>query len=162
LSEAYLDIETTGLSCTNSDITVVGVYLVTARRRKMVQLVGKEVTSSNLLESLDGVETIYTYNGSRFDLPFIEGALGIDLTGLYHHHDLMYDCWRCNLRGGFKRVEQYLGIARETVGITGWDAVVLWRRYIRYGDKKALAMLLKYNREDTMNLKLLKERLSEL
>jgi uncharacterized protein YprB with RNaseH-like and TPR domain len=48
------------------------------------------------------------------------------------------------------------------VGITGWDAVVLWRQYAKYGDAKALATLLKYNEEDTMNLKLLKERLSEL
>lgn len=162
MSDAYLDIETTGLSCGSADITIIGIYLVNSRRRKMVQLVGKEVTPQSLLEVLDGVETIYTYNGSRFDLPFIAGALGVDLTGLFHHHDLMYDCWRCNLRGGFKAVERHLGIARETVGITGWDAVVLWRQYAKYGDAKALATLLKYNEEDTMNLKLLKERLSEL
>lgn len=162
MSDAYLDIETTGLYCGSADITVIGIYLVNGRRRRMVQLVGREVTPDNLLEALDGVETLYTYNGSRFDLPFIEGALGVDLTGLCHHHDLMYDCWRCNLRGGFKKVEQYLGITRETVGITGFDAVILWRRYTKYGDAKSLATLLKYNEEDTMNLKLLKERLSEL
>jgi len=161
MSVAYLDIETTGLSCLYADITVIGIYLVKGSRRQMVQLVGEEATPENLLKVLDGVGTIYTYNGSRFDLPFIRGALGVDLTELCHHHDLMYDCWRCNLKGGFKVVERRLSIPRQTVGLTGWDAVILWRRYQRYGDENALALLLRYNKEDTMNLKVLRERLSE-
>jgi len=162
MSVAYLDIETTGLSCGSSSITVIGIYLVRGTRRQMVQLVGDEITPQSLLDILDGVETIYTYNGSRFDLPFIKGALGVDLTEICYHHDLMFDCWRCNLRGGFKAVERYLGIPRETVGITGWDAVLLWHRYVKYRDERSLATLLHYNKEDTMNLKLLKEKLSEL
>jgi len=71
----------------------------------------------------------------------------------------MYDCWRCNLRGGFKAVEQQLGIPRQLQGINGWDAVLLWQRYQNYGDRKALVALLKYNEEDVVNLKVLRERL---
>ncbi len=123
--DAYLDIETTGLSCQYASITVVGIYLVSNADGSLAQLVGREVTSDNLLVSLKGVERIYTYNGSRFDLPFIAGSLGVDLRTIANHHDLVYDCWRCNLYGGFKAVEQQLGIPRKLQGISGWDAVRL-------------------------------------
>ena len=160
MSDAYLDIETTGLSCLYADITVIGIYLVNGSEGKLVQLVGKEVTKDNLLETLKGVDTIYTYNGSRFDLPFINSSLGIDLETVADHHDLMYDCWRCNLFGGFKSVEQQLGIPRQLKGIGGLEAVMLWWRYQKYGDQDALALLLQYNKEDVVNLKVLRERLA--
>jgi uncharacterized protein len=157
--DAYLDIETTGLSCQYAGITVIGMYVVNGSDDRFVQLVGMDATSANLLELLEGVNTIYTYNGSRFDLPFIHSALGTDLAALFQHHDLMYDCWRCSLKGGFKAVEQQLGIPRKLQGISGWDAVRLWYEYLDYGDCDALATLLEYNREDVMNLKVLRERL---
>jgi len=160
LQDAYLDIETTGLSWLDAEITVIGVYLVNGNDSKLVQLVGREVTVDNLLTTIDGVSTIYTYNGSRFDLPFIHGSLGIDLESVADHHDLMHDCWRCNLFGGFKAVEQQLGISRRLQGITGLDAVLLWQRYRDYGDRRALDLLLEYNKEDVMNLSVLRERLS--
>ncbi len=159
LYDAYLDIETTGLSCQYADITVIGIYMVNGRDSRLVQLVGRDVNIDNLLETVDGVQTIYTYNGSRFDLPFIHGSLGIDLETVADHHDLMYDCWRCNLKGGFKAVEQQLSIPRRLQGITGLDAVLLWQKYKDYGDRDDLATLLEYNKEDVMNLKVLRERL---
>ncbi len=159
LIDAYLDIETTGLSYQYAEITVVGIYLVNGSDSRLVQLVGKDVTTDNLLESLSGVNRIYTYNGSRFDLPFICSSLGIDLATVLNHHDLMYDCWRCYLFGGLKAVEKQLRIPRQLQGISGLDAVRLWWRYLEYGDCDALATLLEYNREDVMNLKVLRERL---
>jgi uncharacterized protein YprB with RNaseH-like and TPR domain len=158
-SAAYLDIETTGLSWMDSKITVIGIYLVNGSKSGLVQLVGSEVTAHNLLKAVEGVDTIYTYNGSRFDLPFIHNSLGIDLYTFANHHDLMYDCWRCNLYGGFKAVEQQLGISRRLKGITGLDAILLWQRYQDYGDLNALNRLLEYNREDVINLEVLRERL---
>jgi len=158
-ADAYLDIETTGLSCEDAGITVVGIYLVNGVDDRLVQLVGMDVTAGNLLESLEGVNRIYTYNGSGFDLPFIHGSLNVDLESLFTHHDLMLNCWRCNLYGGLKVVEQKLGIPRQLQGISGFDAVRLWWRYLDGGDLDALATLLEYNREDVMNLKVLRERL---
>ena len=157
--DAYLDIETTGLSSLYDDITVIGIYLANGADTKLVQLVGKEVTIDNLLAALDGVHTIYTYNGSRFDLPFIHASLGLDLTNNFYHHDLMYDCWRNNLYGGFKSVEQQLGISRQLKGIGGLEAIILWWRYQDSGDQNALVLLLQYNKEDVVNLKALRERL---
>ena len=158
--DAYLDIETTGLSRLYADITVIGVYLVNDSDSRLVQLVGEQVTEDNLLEAVEGVDTIFTYNGSRFDLPFIHASLDVDLTDSYHHHDLMYDCWRCNLRGGFKAVERQLGIQRQLQGVDGLEAVMLWQRYKNYGDRTALATLLEYNKEDVVNLKVLREIIS--
>lgn len=159
--EAYLDIETTGLSMFYHDITVVGIYVVTGDDDRLVQLMGEEVTEDNLLEALEGVHTIYTYNGSRFDLPFIRASMGVDLTGYYHHHDLMYDCWQHNLYGGLKVVEQQLGIPRQLKGVSGREAIMLWWRYYNDGDQNALALLLQYNKEDIVNLKVLREILAE-
>ena len=157
--DAYLDIETTGLSPVYSEITVIGICLVNGSDCRLVQLVGEQVTLENLVQALNRVHTIHTYNGRRFDLPFILACLDVDLTEMHNHRDLMYDCWRKNLYGGFKAVEGQLGIPRKLKGINGYDAVMLWRRFQQYGDRAALALLLEYNREDVMNLKILKERL---
>ena len=158
--EAYLDIETTGLSRFWDDITVIGIYFVDSSGSRLIQLVGEEVTKDNLLEALEGVDTIFTYNGSRFDLPFIHASLGVDLANRYHHHDLMYDCWRNNLYGGLKAVEIQLGIDRQLKGVDGAEAVRLWWRYQNDYDQDALNMLLEYNGEDVVNLKTLRHILA--
>lgn len=158
-TEAYLDIETTGLSFSLDEITVIGVYLCNGDNTRFIQLVGKDVTTGNILEALAGVDKIYTYNGSRFDLPFIHLRLGINLAELFRHHDLMYDCWRNNLYGGFKAVERQLGIERTLTEVSGYDAIRLWWRYIDGFDLDALNTLLEYNKEDVLNLRTLKEKI---
>ena len=158
-TEAYLDIETTGLSPWGSEITVIGIHLCRGDDVEMVQLVGMEITADSLLESLDGVDILYTYNGSRFDLPFIHTQLGINLAELFAHRDLMYDCWRNRLRGGLKGVEKQLGINRNLPDMNGYQAVRLWWRYVDAFDLDALNKLLEYNKEDVLNLKILKDML---
>ncbi len=157
--EAYLDIESTGLYPRYDEITVVGIYLTGGASARFAQLVGEDINADSLLEALHGAATIYTYNGSRFDLPFIRYRLGVDLAKLLTHCDLMYHCWRKNLYGGLKCVERQLGIGRRLCGVDGYEAVRLWWRYVNDSDKNALRTLLEYNKEDVMNLKILKERL---
>jgi len=162
LHDAYLDIETTGLSPAYSEITVIGVCLAAEEASTFTQLVGDEATSDNLLSILRDAGTVYTYNGNRFDIPFIDVRLGVDLRERFHHHDLMYDCWRSNLYGGFKAVERQLGIPRRLHDIGGLEAVALWWRYQIDGDEQALNLLLEYNREDVVNLLVLREKLERL
>jgi len=161
-ADAYLDIETTGLSSFFDYITVVGILRCDDSGDELIQLVGNDVTRGNLITALRNVKNIYTYNGERFDLRFISNSLGIDLSAHYAHRDLMYDCWRCNLYGGFKAVERQLGISRRLVGVTGYEAVKLWWSYVKGGNQRALATLLEYNKEDVVNLKALKEKLHSL
>jgi hypothetical protein len=157
--EAYIDIETTGLSSYYGEVTVIGIYIVNGNDTLFIQLVGEEITPERLMLALEGVDTIYTYNGSRFDLPFIQDFLGVNLCDYFDHQDLMYDCWRNHLRGGLKAVERQLGIGRELKDVDGYQAVILWWRYRNYGDKKALTKLLEYNREDVINLRTLRQLL---
>jgi uncharacterized protein YprB with RNaseH-like and TPR domain len=112
-----------------------------------------------MLAALRGTQILYTYNGARFDLPFIKAKLGLDLTEYLTHKDLMYDCWRKNLYGGLKKVETKLGITRRTHGIDGRMAVKLWYDYETYANKKSLALLLEYNEEDVLNLRVLRKKL---
>jgi len=155
--DAFLDIETTGLSPYMNHVTVVGLCL--GDSGEVVQLVGESISSRRLLEALAQAKTIYTYNGARFDLPFLRCQLGIDLGQQFGHRDLMQDCWRRNLYGGLKAVERRLGIPRRLKEVDGREAVRLWERYQKRRDHEALRLLLDYNKEDVLNLRSLKERL---
>jgi uncharacterized protein len=159
--EAYLDIETTGLSPDFSEITVVGIYLTNGNQDRFVQLVGEKVTAAAILEALEGVTTLYTYNGRRFDIPFIHARCGVNLESECRHTDLMNHCWNNRLFGGLKAVERQLGIVRRIKEVDGFEAVRLWWRYVNDYDKVALQTLLEYNREDVINLKTLRDKLSE-
>ncbi len=143
--KAYLDIET----CAGGDVTVVGIF---REDRGLRQLVGGEITDVTLCETLDGVDTICTFNGDRFDLPLLERRVRVDLRGRFRSLDLLRECRRAGLKGGLKRLEERFGIARRTRGMNGWDALRLWARYENEGDRAALDALLEYNREDVMNL----------
>src|SRR5574337_1003758 len=153
--KAYLDIETSF----EGAITVVGLY---ATDRGLIQLVDPHISDVTVWRALEGVETICTYNGSRFDLPVIRRRLGLDLCAVFHSHDLMYTCWRHRLFGGLKRVEAQLGISRHIKGIDGMEAMRLWARYENDRDKGALQILLTYNKEDVLNLPVLEARLQDL
>ncbi|MDG6242893.1 MAG: ribonuclease H-like domain-containing protein [Methanolobus sp.] len=145
---AYVDIETTGLSPRSSSITVVGIY-----DGKDARTYVKGIDLDEIVDIFPEYEFLVTFNGARFDLPFIKHEFpGIEFNQL--HADLMYPLRRISLTGGLKKIECELGISRaeETVGISGFDAVRLWHQYER-GDDDALELLLKYNREDIVNLK---------
>lgn len=117
---AYLDIETTGLSPANCELTVIGIYRENGNDNEVIQLVGNKISRSKLIDALKNTSMLYTYNGSRFDLPFINTWLDIDLVKHCTHEDLMYACWKQKLKGGLKSVERQLGIARELTDIDGF------------------------------------------
>lgn len=156
---AYLDIETTGLSRYYSDLTVVGIALEKNRKCKVVQLIENDIYEDKLLKVLKGVDEIYSYNGSRFDLPFVKAKLGIDLNYYFKHTDLMYICWKQNLKGGLKVVERLLGINRQLTDVDGYVAVQLWWDYVNNLNEESLQTLLAYNEEDVVNLRVLRRKL---
>jgi uncharacterized protein YprB with RNaseH-like and TPR domain len=156
---AYIDIETTGLSYRFADLTIIGIALEKNGNCRIVQLIGVDLSDERLLAALDGVDELYSYNGSRFDLPFIRARLGVDLNKCFRHTDLMYDCWRNKFKGGLKAVERQLGIVRRLKQVDGYVAVELWYDYVNNHNQQALSTLLEYNREDIVNLQVLRRKL---
>jgi uncharacterized protein YprB with RNaseH-like and TPR domain len=142
---AFLDIETTG-GMEASDLTVVGLY-EGAEFHQFVK--GRDLHL--FPEAIRDKAMVVTFFGSGFDLPFLRNALGMDFPQL--HIDLCFMLKRLGLSGGLKRIEDKLGIDRteETRGLSGWDAVRLWRMH-QAGNERALEMLLTYNREDVLHM----------
>ena len=160
--DAYLDIETTGFIGGGNYPTVVGIAVDFPGDWTVEQLVGDDITPAAILHVLEGVTTIHTFNGASFDLPFLAWRPGVDLRRRFQHHDLMYTCRKAGLRGGLKRIERVLGIDRADLPeMSGYDAVVLWRKYRRERDAAALDLLLEYNRADVENLYTLRNILNK-
>ncbi|MCD4702942.1 MAG: ribonuclease H-like domain-containing protein [Methanosarcinaceae archaeon] len=146
-SVAYVDIETTGLSPSSSKITVVGIY-----DGKQARAYVRGIDLDEIVDILPKYKYLVTFNGARFDLPFIKKEFP-QITFDQLHADLMYPLRRIGHTGGLKKIEHKLGITRSdaTDGMDGFEAVRLWKAHER-GDEHALDLLLEYNREDIVNL----------
>ncbi len=146
---AYVDIETTGISRGSDGITIIGIYDGITPH---IYIKGQnlEEAHAKLLE----FDTVVTFNGKQFDLPFIESHFSTAYD--FVHLDLRYMLKELGLQGGLKSIEQQLGIERDATvqGVDGFEAVNLWYQYKR-GNLAALQKLLVYNREDIVNLKAL-------
>ena len=153
--KAYLDIETTY----DMEISVIGIHIP---GKPVFHLMGGDVTDVNLANALEGVDTIVTFYGTRFDLPIIRKTIGIDLTDMVEHRDLLTECRKRGIKGGLKRIEVLFGIPRVAEMVDGAMAPYLWQRYLEMGDETALDELLAYNREDVVNLEILENVLDGL
>jgi uncharacterized protein len=150
---AFLDIETTGLSPYEGIVTVVGVHGADGTRSFVA---GEDL--EELPAYLRRYRILVTFNGSRFDVPFLAVAFP-HLIVPPVHIDLRFVFYRLGLAGGLKRIEEQLAIGDRSgvEGIHGLDAVRLWQEY-RRGSRTALDRLVRYNRADTVNLEPLLER----
>jgi uncharacterized protein YprB with RNaseH-like and TPR domain len=144
---AFLDIETTGLSPYAGIVTVVTVHGGGATRSFIA---GEDL--EELPAYLRRFPILVTFNGRRFDVPFLEACLP-SMVAPPVHIDLRFVFYRLGIAGGLKRIEERLGVGDRTgvEGIHGLDAVRLWQEY-RRGSRAALDKLVRYNRADTVNL----------
>jgi len=143
----YLDIETTGLSLDHDQVTLVGLFDGDAYT---VLLAGDNLHT--LPERLRPYSLVCTFNGAGFDLRFLQRAFPRLLLPPIHI-DLRWAMRRLGYAGGLKVIESALGLQRAPAvrDLTGLDAVLLWRRYLR-GDRQALDLLIEYNAEDVQHL----------
>jgi uncharacterized protein YprB with RNaseH-like and TPR domain len=117
----FLDIETTGLDQAHNDVTVVSLH----RHEDTTTLVrGRDLSAERLRSELAQAGLLVTFNGKRFDVPFLESEFGLSID--HPHLDLMYPCRRLDLTGGLKAIEEMVGIDRARPDISGRDAVRLW------------------------------------
>ncbi|MFH1588753.1 MAG: ribonuclease H-like domain-containing protein [Candidatus Diapherotrites archaeon] len=142
----YLDIETTGLSARENEITVIGAL----KGKEFIQLInGINLEPYAVNELFNGVTEIVSFNGKRFDLPFIQENFKLEVN--CNHKDLMYLGHEKGFYGGLKVIEKELGLCRSSAVSNGKEAVILWKRHCR-GCEKSLNLLLEYNKEDVINL----------
>lgn len=147
----FLDIETTGLDHRRNDITVIGLFdgISTKTMIKNINL------DHNLLRNeLKNYKLIVTFNGSSFDVPFINKKYP-DLLPDVPNFDVKVAASRIGLNGGLKEIERKLNISRGDLvnRFCGGDAVTLWKMYKATGDEHYLNLLVEYNEEDIVNLK---------
>ncbi len=143
---AFLDIETDG----GDTVTAVAVLdrdgpRVFLRDRDLDEFPGASAPWKMLV----------TYNGLSFDVPVLRRAFP-GWRPPPAHVDLRHLWARLGHRGGLKLLEEEQGIGRppHLAGLSGWDAVLLWRRHLD-GDRAALRLLVEYNLHDAVNLRTL-------
>ena len=146
---AYVDIETTGLGRGLDHITSIALYDGDRARTY--------VHGENLEEFEDDIAEyglIVTFNGSRFDLPFLRNQLRPRLPEA--HIDLRFLLKSLGVSGGLKRCEDRFGLGRcELGGVDGYAAVLLWQAYEATGRRDVLETLLAYNVQDVLSLEVL-------
>lgn len=146
-SIVYLDIETDGTPNVDS-ITTVGLY----DGENFTCLVQGE-DLGNFPDIISQYSVIVTFFGLGFDIPVLQKKFPTVRFDQIHV-DLCPTLKKLGYRGGLKKIERQVGIRRskETDGLTGRDAIRLWRNYQR-GHYGSLETLIQYNREDVVNLK---------
>lgn len=142
----FLDIETNGLG-KGSYTTVVSLYqkgeLKTFIRGRDLEFLLDEWKEDNIF---------VTYNGKRFDIPFLENEFNTPLKNL--HLDLMNVLHGMGIKGGLKKSEEILQLPREPElqGMDGSLAPRLWHSYAVDDNKEALSALIRYNQADVLQL----------
>lgn len=142
----FFDIETTGLDKRSSVVTTVSLHQ-DGQTETLVR--GDDLTRDDLVGVFEDAGLLVTFNGARFDIPFLEHNFDIDLE--MPHIDLMPTCRKVGLSGGLSAIEHELGIGRELPDVDGREAVRLWHDHER-GVDGALDRLVAYNQEDTENM----------
>lgn len=171
----FLDIETTGFSPKNSVCYLIGTAYITGN-----QLICRQAFSdtpddeadmlNSFISSINANSIIITYNGSNFDIPFIEArCMRHDICAdaisqcrqidIYSHIRKLSRLLKLdNLKQ--KTVEKFCGINREDI-YSGGELIETYKDYIikyKLNDNdaaSALDKLLTHNREDVMALPLI-------
>lgn len=141
----YLDIETDGSP--DGAVTAIGLY----DGNEYVCLTRGEDLES-FRDRISHYSMIVSFCGNSFDVPVLVKRFGS--AWFDHIHIDLHPLLRSiGYRGGLKAIEKEFGIERSdaTTGLTGYDAVKLWRRAER-GNEEAREVFIQYNREDTVNL----------
>lgn len=143
----FLDIETTGLSPHDHEVTLIG-----ALGGGQLALFINGINLDEFPAYVARFPLLVTFNGSQFDIPFLRVRFPqarLDQA----HFDLRFALASLGYRGGLKAVERTLGVTRNTEiqTVDGFEAVWLWFRYLR-GDRAALRKLALYCLTDVANL----------
>ncbi|MEK6873919.1 MAG: ribonuclease H-like domain-containing protein [Nanoarchaeota archaeon] len=152
-----LDIEVTEFG---GPISLIGMYIPKPGLIESECFIkGKNLTFNEMKPLINKAKLIVTFNGLSFDIPKINkefpGLIPKDKKII----DLHIIAKSLNMPHSLKTLENTFGIERltpesEKKGV----AIKLWNQY-KKGDIEALSKLKEYNRQDTINLYFLAEKL---
>lgn len=164
-----LDIETTGLKRESCIIYLIGLLFPVEDDMFCLKLIFADSSNEEpeLLKVFsaslpDGGLSLVTFNGRRFDLPFL--LKRFEMHGLAAPQCLndgsdfdIYDCIRPYRRSfglsslNQKSIEKMLGLEREDK-YSGGELISVYHEYEKTGDSEALELLLTHNREDVLGM----------
>jgi uncharacterized protein YprB with RNaseH-like and TPR domain len=157
----FLDIETTGLSPTSSQLYMIGLAYYKENNWCIEQwMAQKEHEERELLlklvDFLPEYSLILHFNGNRFDIPYLTEKAKANYVDLafdnYQGIDIykrlsplknllaLPDCRQ-------KTIEQYLGIDRLDK-FTGGELIHIYKSYLSAPSDSALQLLIQHNRDD--------------
>ncbi|MCP4752361.1 MAG: ribonuclease H-like domain-containing protein [Proteobacteria bacterium] len=141
----FFDIETTGLSRYDSHTTVIAAYC----GKKLHTFVDGE-NLDGFLNLVDDSDLLVAFNGSSFDIPFLEHSFNIPKIEC-PHVDLRWISYYRGYTGGLKAIEKRMGLTRphEIGDIDGYEAVVLYYQW-QNGDLSARERLINYCQADVL------------
>jgi uncharacterized protein YprB with RNaseH-like and TPR domain len=150
----WFDIETTGISWYDNHATVISAYM----DGKLLDFKYGE-NLDDFLELVDRSRLLVSFNGSGYDIPFLEQTYHIPSLDC-PHVDLRWISYHMGYRGGLKIIEKSVGIERpgEVSGIDGLEAIDLFYRW-QGGDSDAGRKLMVYCRADVISSYILGYRL---
>lgn len=156
-----LDIETTGLSRKNDLIITIGILYVSYDEVVTEQYFAESLTDEvklieKFLDRIKSFDSLLTYNGDSFDLPFIRekinfygfkdfNAKQIDLYKTVRKYKDILDLQKTNQ----KKVEKYLHIERRE-NLKGSDVALLYKNFLLKGTSSEEIIL--HNKYDLINL----------
>ncbi len=120
---------------------------------------GQNLTGENLRRAFQGHKLFISYNGLVYDLPAIEK----EFPGVFPPDKQVLDLYilskKLGMNTGLKTLKATFGIDRLDGDVKKGGAGRLWQRYETHRDQRALNLLLAYNKQDTVNLYPLAEKL---
>ncbi|MDR1572769.1 MAG: ribonuclease H-like domain-containing protein [Clostridiales Family XIII bacterium] len=162
------DIETTGLSASGAKLILGGLLIPWAGGVRVRQFFAEGAhEEAELLalytDALAETDVLFSYNGDRFDIPFVNerlarrrrppafgDCLSFDMYRVIRNHSHLGDMLP-NLKQ--KTVEDYLGLWRERKDrITGADSVRLYYEYTASRSPELLRRILLHNSDDLLQL----------
>jgi uncharacterized protein YprB with RNaseH-like and TPR domain len=143
---AFLDVEADG-----EELTAVGFL---DERGPRILLAGRDL--ERFPEEARGWKLLVTFNGLSFDVPLLRRAFR-GWRPPRAHVDLRHLWGRLGHEGGLKLLERVTGVGRPAhlAGLSGREAVRLWRAHRDGGDVAALRLFAEYNLLDAVNLRTL-------
>lgn len=172
LNMAVFDIESTGLS-PDRDIVISASFLDDDGSGLRQYFTGDPKTEfliiKKIAEEFKQLDAIITYNGKRFDIPFVQTRAkkyGIEIPEILNIdvYLLLKSYWpvKKNMNSlSQKSVEYAMGLCDERVDeISGEQCISLYNDYIATGNTESIDKILLHNADDVKQLHRISEQMS--